>query len=224
MVQAINLALREAMARDQKVVILGQDVGINGGVFRVTEGLRSEFGEERVIDTPLAESAIVGSSVGMAINGLRPICELQFSGFSYQGFYQLEQHAGRMRNRTRGRYTCPMVVRIPYGGGIRALEHHSESREAYFAHTPGLKMVIPSGPRKARALLLSAVDDPDECTYDMSACVNGCGNDTIEGTEVCDGEDLDSNDCTTVPGTFVGGDLNCLDDCTDFDTSGCISA
>ncbi|UCF38014.1 MAG: alpha-ketoacid dehydrogenase subunit beta [Acidobacteriota bacterium] len=165
MVQALNLALRREMSRDQRVVVLGQDVGINGGVFRVTEGLLDTFGENRVFDTPLAESAIVGSSVGMAINGLKPVCELQFSGFSYQGFYQLEQHAARMRNRTRGRFTCPIVVRIPYGGGIRALEHHSESREAYFAHTPGLKMVIPSGPRKARALLSSAVRDPDPVIF-----------------------------------------------------------
>jgi pyruvate dehydrogenase E1 component beta subunit len=165
MVQAINLALQQEMSRDERVVLLGQDVGINGGVFRVTEGLLEKFGEDRVFDTPLAESAIVGSSIGMAINGLRPICELQFSGFSYQGFYPLEQHAGRMRNRTRGRFTCPIVVRIPYGGGIRALEHHSESREAYFAHTPGLKMIIPSGPKKARALLSSAVRDPDPVVF-----------------------------------------------------------
>jgi pyruvate dehydrogenase E1 component beta subunit len=165
MVQAINLALRQEMARDERVVLLGQDVGVNGGVFRVTEGLQKEFGENRVFDTPLAESAIVGSSIGMAINGMRPVCELQFSGFSYQGFYPLEQHAGRMRNRTRGRFTCPIVVRIPYGGGIRALEHHSESREAYYAHTPGLKMVIPSGPVKARALLSSAVRDPDPVVF-----------------------------------------------------------
>jgi pyruvate dehydrogenase E1 component beta subunit len=165
MVQAINLALSEEMARDERVILLGQDVGINGGVFRVTEGLLEKYGENRVFDTPLAESAIVGSSVGMAVNGLKPVCELQFSGFSYQGFYQLEQHAGRMRNRTRGRFTCPLVVRIPYGGGIRALEHHSESREAYYAHTPGLKMVIPSGPKKARALLASAVMDPDPVVF-----------------------------------------------------------
>jgi len=165
MVQAINLALRQEMSRDDRVIVLGQDVGINGGVFRVTEGLLDQFGEKRVFDTPLAESAIVGSSIGMAVNGLIPVCELQFSGFSYQGFYQLEQHAGRMRNRTRGRLTCSLVVRIPYGGGIRALEHHSESREAYFAHTPGLKMVIPSGPRKARALLSSAVRDPDPVVF-----------------------------------------------------------
>jgi len=165
MVQAINLALRQEMTRDKRVILLGQDVGINGGVFRVTEGLLEKFGEQRVVDTPLAESAIVGSSIGMAINGLKPVCELQFSGFSYQGFYPLEQHAGRMRNRTRGRFTCPLVVRIPYGGGIRALEHHSESRETYYAHTPGLKMVIPSGPVKARALLASAVRDPDPVVF-----------------------------------------------------------
>lgn len=165
MVQAINLALGEEMSKDERVVLLGQDIGVNGGVFRVTEGLYDKFGKDRVIDTPLAESAIVGSTIGMAINGLRPVCELQFSGFSYQGFYLLEQHAARMRNRTRGRFTCPLVVRIPYGGGIRALEHHSESREAYYAHTPGLKMVIPSGPKKARALLCSAIQDPNPVIF-----------------------------------------------------------
>jgi pyruvate dehydrogenase E1 component beta subunit len=127
--------------------------------------LLDQFGGDRVIDTPLAESAIVGMSVGMAVYGLKPVCEIQFSGFSYQNFHQLENHAARMRWRTQGRLTVPMVMRAPYGGGVRALEHHSESREAYWAHTPGLKMVIPSGPRNARALLVSAIRDPDPVIF-----------------------------------------------------------
>jgi pyruvate dehydrogenase E1 component beta subunit len=165
MVQALNLALKQEMARDERVIVLGEDVGRDGGVFRVTEGLIEEFGEERVLDTPLAESGIVGMSIGMAINGLRPVCEIQFSGFTYQAFHQVESHAARMRWRTQGRLTVPMVLRAPYGGGVRALEHHSESREAYYAHTPGLKMVIPSGPRNARALLVSAIRDPDPVIF-----------------------------------------------------------
>jgi pyruvate dehydrogenase E1 component beta subunit len=147
------------------VILLGQDIGRDGGVFRVTDGLFAEFGEERVVDTPLAESAIVGMSIGMAVYGLKPVCEIQFSGFAYQGFHQLENHAARMRWRSRGRLHVPMVMRAPYGGGVRALEHHSESREAYWAHTPGLKVVIPSGPRNARALLVSAIRDPDPVIF-----------------------------------------------------------
>ena len=165
MVQAINHALNQEMERDESVIILGEDVAVDGGVFRVTEGLLEKYGEERVIDTPLAESAIVGASVGMAIAGLRPVAEIQFSGFSYLAFHQLESHAARMRWRTNGAYHVPMVLRMPYAGGVRALEHHSESREAYYAHTPGLKMVIPSGPRTARALLLSAIRDPDPVVF-----------------------------------------------------------
>ena len=165
MVEALNLALREEMARDDSVVLLGQDIGTDGGVFRVTDGLLAEFGKERVIDTPLAEAAIAGMAIGMAAYGLRPVFEMQFSGFSYQNFYQMENHAARMRWRTRGRLTAPLVMRAPCGGGVRALEHHSESREAYWAHTPGLKMVIPSSPRTARALLLSAIRDPDPVVF-----------------------------------------------------------
>jgi len=165
MVQALNLALAQEMARDDAVVLLGEDVGKDGGVFRVTDGLLDTFGQERVIDTPLAETAIVGMAIGMAIHGLKPVCEIQFSGFSYQNFHQLENHAARMRWRTRGRLTVPMVMRAPYGGGVRALEHHSESREAYWAHTPGLKVVIPSGPRNARALLVAAIRDPDPVIF-----------------------------------------------------------
>lgn len=165
MVQALNLALRQEMAKDDGVVLLGEDVGPDGGVFRVSDGLIDEYGEERVIDTPLAESAIIGMAIGMAAYGLKPVCEIQFSGFAYQSFHQLENHAARLRWRTQGRLTVPMVMRAPYGGGVRALEHHSESREAYWAHTPGLKMVIPSGPRNARALLLSAIRDPDPVIF-----------------------------------------------------------
>lgn len=165
MVEALNLALRQEMEKDDSVVLLGQDIGRDGGVFRVTDRLIDQFGGERVIDTPLAESAIVGMSVGMAVYGLKPVCEIQFSGFSYQNFHQLENHAARMRWRTRGRLTVPMVMRAPYGGGVRALEHHAESRETYWAHTPGLKMVIPSGPRNARALLVSAIRDPDPVIF-----------------------------------------------------------
>lgn len=165
LVQALNLALREEMAKDDGVVLLGQDVGPDGGVFRVSDGLIDEYGEERVIDTPLAESAIIGMTIGMAAYGLKPVCEIQFSGFAYQAFHQLENHAARLRWRTQGRLTVPMVMRAPYGGGVRALEHHSESREAYWAHTPGLKMVIPSGPRNGRALLLSAIRDPDPVVF-----------------------------------------------------------
>ena len=165
MVQALNLALRQEMEKDDRVVLLGEDIGPDGGVFRVTDGLIDSFGPRRVVDTPLAESAIVGMSIGMAVYGLRPICEIQFSGFSYQSFHQLENHAARMRWRSQGRLPVPMVLRAPYGGGVRALEHHSESRESYWAHTPGLKMVIPSGPRNARALLVSAIRDPDPVIF-----------------------------------------------------------
>ncbi len=165
MVQALNLALKQEMADDDRVIILGQDVGVDGGVFRVTDGLHDIYGQERVLDTPLAESGIVGMSIGMAVYGLRPVCEMQFSGFCYQAFHQLESHAARMRWRSQGRLHVPMVLRAPYGGGVRALEHHSESREAYYAHTPGLKMVIPSGPRNARSLLVAAIRDPDPVVF-----------------------------------------------------------
>jgi pyruvate dehydrogenase E1 component subunit beta len=165
MVQAINLALRQEMASDSDVVVLGEDVGIDGGVFRVTEGLYERFGADRVIDTPLAEAGIIGTSIGMALYGLKPICEIQFLGFMYQGFHQLRSHASRYRSRTRGRYACPMVVRAPYGGGIRAIEEHSESSESLFIHSPGLKVVVPSTPRLARSLLLSAIRDPDPVIF-----------------------------------------------------------
>lgn len=165
MVQALNLALAQEMQKDDRVIVLGEDVGVDGGVFRVTEGLIEKFGAERVVDTPLAESGIVGMSIGMAAYGLKPVCEIQFSGFTYQSFHQIENHAARLRWRSQGRLHVPLVLRTPYGGGVRALEHHSESREAFWAHIPGLKMVIPSGPRNARALLVSAMRDPDPVIF-----------------------------------------------------------
>lgn len=165
MVQALNLALTQEMAKDDRVIVLGEDVGRDGGVFRVTDGLFETYGEDRSVDTPLGEAGIVGMAIGMAVYGLRPVAEIQFSGFIYQAFHHIEQHAARMRWRSRGRFSVPMVIRAPFAAGVRALEHHSESREAYFAHTPGLKMVIPSGPRNARALLLSAIRDPDPVIF-----------------------------------------------------------
>jgi pyruvate dehydrogenase E1 component beta subunit len=165
MIDALNLALKQEMTQDDSVVLLGEDVGVDGGVFRVTAGLLEAFGEDRVLDTPLAESSIVGVAIGMALYGLKPVCEIQFSGFSYLAMQQFESHAARLRWRSQGRYSVPMVARMPYGGGVRALEHHSESRETYYAHTPGLKIVIPSGPRTARALLVSAIRDPDPVVF-----------------------------------------------------------
>jgi pyruvate dehydrogenase E1 component beta subunit len=165
MVQAINLALEQEMAKDNTVVVLGEDVGVDEGVFRVTTGLLKKYGESRVIDTPLAEAAIFGTAVGMALAGLKPVAEMQFDGFSYQILPQLEGHASRLRSRSQGGYSVPMVVRFPYGGGVRALEHHSESRETLYSHIPGIKVVIPSGPRNARALLVAAIRDPDPVVF-----------------------------------------------------------
>jgi pyruvate dehydrogenase E1 component beta subunit len=165
MVEAINLALREEMERDSRVVIFGEDVGKEGGVFRVTDGLQKKFGSDRVIDTPLAELGIVGTALGMAVYGLRPIAEIQFDGFLYPCLDQINNHIGRMRNRSRGRFTCPLVIRFPYGGGIHAPEHHSDSPEAILAHIPGIKVVIPSTPYEAKGLLLSAIRDPDPVLF-----------------------------------------------------------
>jgi pyruvate dehydrogenase E1 component beta subunit len=165
MVQALNLALKQEMARDPQVVVLGEDVGKDGGVFRVTDGLLDEFGERRVIDTPLAESAIIGTAIGMGLAGLKPVPEMQFSGFAYLAFPQLEANASRYRSRSQGVWTVPMVLRMPYGGGVRALEHHSESREATFGHLPGVTVVTPSGPRNARALLVASIRDPDPVVF-----------------------------------------------------------
>ena len=164
-VQAVTMGLRQEMARDKNVVVLGEDVGVNGGVFRATEGLQKEFGSNRVIDTPLAELGIVGASIGMAVNGLKPVAEIQFSGFVYAAFDQLLSHAGRIRMRSRGRFTCPLVLRTPYGGGIRALELHCESGEALFSHIPGIKMVIPSNPYDTKGLLAAAIRDPDPVIF-----------------------------------------------------------
>ena len=165
MVKALNLALRQEMEADPDVLVIGEDVGVDGGVFRVTEDLQRAFGSRRVIDSPLAEAAIVGTSIGMALYGLKPVCEIQFSGFAFQCFHHFENHAARYRMRTQGRFHVPVVVRMPFGGGVRALEHHSESEEQFYAHVPGLKIVVPSGPRNARALLVSAIRDPDPVIF-----------------------------------------------------------
>jgi pyruvate dehydrogenase E1 component beta subunit len=165
MVKALNVALQQEMERDPDVLILGEDVGVDGGVFRVTDDLQRQFGSRRVIDSPLAEAAIVGTAVGMALYGLRPVCEIQFSGFAFQCFHQIENHVARFRQRSQGRFQVPLVVRMPYGGGVRALEHHSESEEQFYAHIPGLKMVVPSSPRNARALLAAAIRDPDPVIF-----------------------------------------------------------
>ena len=165
LVEAVNLALARAMADDPDVVVLGQDVGRDGGVFRATLGLLEKFGSERVIDTPLAENLIVGMSIGMAVEGLKPVAEIQFSGFSYTTIDQILNHAGRMRHRTRGRLSCPLVVRTPCGAGIHPPEHHSESPDAMFAHIPGIRVVYPSSPKRAYGLLLAAIRDPDPVVF-----------------------------------------------------------
>jgi len=165
LVEAVNLALARAMSDDDNVVVLGEDVGVNGGVFRATVGLQQRFGAARVMDTPLAESLIAGMSVGMAALGLRPVAEIQFMGFIYPALDQMVCHASRLRNRSRGRLSCPMVLRAPFGGGIHAPEHHSESTETMFAHVPGLRVVIPSSPTRAYGLLLAAIRDPDPVVF-----------------------------------------------------------
>ncbi|PSQ50819.1 alpha-ketoacid dehydrogenase subunit beta [Halobacteriales archaeon SW_6_65_15] len=165
LVQAVRDGLYTEMQQDDDVLVMGEDVGKNGGVFRATEGLYEEFGEDRVIDTPLAEAGIVGTAIGMAAYGLKPVPEIQFMGFIYPAFDQIVSHAARLRTRSRGRFTCPMVIRAPYGGGIRAPEHHSESTEAFFAHQPGLKVVIPSTPYDTKGLLTSAIRDPDPVMF-----------------------------------------------------------
>jgi len=165
LVQAVREGLHDEMERDDDVIVLGEDVGENGGVFRATEGLIDEFGDDRVVDTPLAESGIVGTAIGMAAYGMRPVPEIQFMGFIYPAFDQIVSHAARLRTRSRGEFTCPLVVRAPYGGGIRAPEHHSESKEAFFVHEPGLKVVIPSTPYDTKGLLASAIRDPDPVMF-----------------------------------------------------------
>lgn len=165
LISAINHTLDLEMQRDESVVVFGEDVGLEGGVFRATVGLQKKYGEKRVFDTPLAESAIVGSAIGMAINGLRPVAEIQFSGFIYPAYNQIISHVARMRNRTRGRLNLPMVIRMPHGGGIKALEHHSESLDTLLGHIPGLKVVTPSTPYDAKGLLLAAIRDDDPVMF-----------------------------------------------------------
>ncbi len=165
LIQAVTLALARAMEEDPRVLVLGEDVGADGGVFRATDGLLARFGAERVLDTPLAEAAIAGLSIGLAAQGFRPVAEIQFTGFIYPAIDQLVNHASRLRTRTRGRITCPMVLRSPSGGGVHAPEHHSESPEAMFAHIPGLRVVIPSSPRRAYGMLLAAIRDADPVVF-----------------------------------------------------------
>jgi pyruvate dehydrogenase E1 component beta subunit len=165
LVQAINLALTQEMEADDRVIILGEDVGLNGGVFRVTEGLQQRFGEHRVVDTPLAESGIIGTAIGLAVAGLRPVPEIQFEGFLGPAYDQITNHAARYRTRSRGAITIPLTIRVPVGGGIHAPELHSDSPEAIYAHTPGLKVVMPSTPYDAKGLLISAIRDPDPVIY-----------------------------------------------------------
>ncbi len=165
LIAAINDALRQEMERDASVLVMGEDVGVDGGVFRATDGLYAKFGENRAIDTPLAESAIVGSAIGLAAYGFRPVAEIQFAGFIFPAINQLFNHAARLRMRSRGQYTCPIVVRAPCSGGIRALEHHSESMEALYAHVPGLKVVIPSTPYDAKGLLVQSIREPDPVLF-----------------------------------------------------------
>lgn len=165
LVEAVNLALAHEMARDPSVVLLGEDIGANGGVFRATAGLQTRFGAQRVLDTPLAETAIAGLAIGMAAEAMKPVAEIQFTGFIYPALDHIINHASRLRHRTRGRLSCPMVMRSPYGAGVHAPEHHSESPEALFAHVPGLRMVIPSSPSRAYGLLLAAIRDPDPVIF-----------------------------------------------------------
>jgi 2-oxoisovalerate dehydrogenase E1 component beta subunit len=165
LVEAVNRALAYEMAHDPSVVLLGEDIGVNGGVFRATIGLQRRFGSERVIDTPIAETAIAGAAIGMAAMGLKPVVEIQFSGFIYPAIDHIINHASRLRHRTRGRLSCPMVLRSPCGAGIHAPEHHSESPEALFAHMPGLRVVVPSSPSRAYGLLLAAIRDPDPVIF-----------------------------------------------------------
>lgn len=165
MIEAINRAHAWEMTRDPSVVVIGEDVGVNGGVFRATAGLQEQFGKDRVQDTPLAEGMIAGMSIGMATQGLRPVAEIQFMGFLYPALDQIGNHMSRMRNRTRGRLTCPIVIRMPHGGGIHAPEHHSESLEALLAHLPGMRVVCPSSPARAYGLLLAAIRDPDPVMF-----------------------------------------------------------
>ncbi|HSU67747.1 MAG TPA: alpha-ketoacid dehydrogenase subunit beta [Tepidisphaeraceae bacterium] len=165
LVGAINLALAQEMAKDDRILLIGEDIGVNGGVFRVTDGLQKRFGPDRVVDSPLSESGIIGTSIGLAMAGMRPVPEIQFEGFMGPAYDQITNQAARCRNRTRGAFTCPMTIRVPVGGGIHAPELHSDSPEAVYAHTPGLKVVMPSRPRDAKGLLISAIRDPDPVIF-----------------------------------------------------------
>jgi pyruvate dehydrogenase E1 component beta subunit len=200
LVQAINLALVQEMERDDRVLLLGEDIGINGGVFRVTEGLQKRFGADRVVDTPLAESGIIGTSIGLAMAGLRPIPEIQFEGFLGPAYDQLCSHAARMRSRTRGACTVPLTVRVPVGGGIHAPELHSDSPETIYIHTPGLKVVMPASPYDAKGLLISCMRDPDPCIFFEPKRIYRAFREEVPEDEytiplgkartVCEGEDL----------------------------------
>ncbi|MEZ5910331.1 MAG: alpha-ketoacid dehydrogenase subunit beta [Hyphomicrobiaceae bacterium] len=191
LVEAVNLALARAMTEDERVVVLGEDVGRDGGVFRATLGLVDRFGPQRVRDTPLAEAAIAGLSVGLAAEGFRPVAEIQFDGFMFPTIDQMVNHAARLRTRTRGRLTCPMVLRAPYGGGIHAPEHHSDSVETFFAHIPGLRVVIPSSPRRAYGLLLAAIRDPDPVVFLEPKRLYRLSRETVED----DGAALELDTC-----------------------------
>ena len=194
LVEAVNRALAYALASDPAVVLLGEDIGVNGGVFRATADLQSRFGAERVIDTPLAETAIAGAAIGMAAMGLRPVAEIQFTGFIYPTLDHVLNHASRLRHRTRGRLTCPLVIRSPCGGGIHAPEHHSESPEALFAHIPGLRVVMPSSPARAYGLLLAAIRDPDPVIFLEPTRLYRLFRQPVED----DGEALPLDSCFTV--------------------------
>ena len=194
LVEAVNLALAHALAHDPDVVLLGEDIGVNGGVFRSTVGLQTRFGEARVIDTPLAEGGIVGAAIGMAAMGLKPVAEIQFAGFIYPAIDNILNHAGHLRHRTRGRLTCPLVVRAPSGAGIHAPEHHSESPEAFYAHIPGIRTVIPSSPRAAYGLLLAAIRDPDPVVFLEPKRIYRAPKEAVED----DGEALPLDRCFVV--------------------------
>lgn len=194
LIGGINAALTYELAADDRVVVLGEDIGVNGGVFRATEGLQKRFGPERVIDTPLAEALIAGMAVGLAAQGLRPVAEIQFMGFIYPGMEHLVSHASRLRSRTRGRLSCPMVIRTPHGAGIHAPEHHGESTEALLAHVPGLRVVIPSSPRRAYGLLLAAIADPDPVIFLEPSRLYRSVRQTVED----DGQPLPLDTCFTL--------------------------
>lgn len=194
LVEAVNLALARAMAEDGEVVLLGEDIATNGGVFRATVGLKERFGFKRVMDTPLAETLIAGTAIGMASQGLKPVAEFQFMGFIYAGMEQIISHAARLRNRTRGRLHCPVVFRAPFGGGIHAPEHHSESTEALFAHIPGLRVVIPSSPQRAYGLLLAAIRNPDPVIFLEPKRIYRAVNQTVTDN----GEALPLDTCFTL--------------------------